>query len=77
MAAYCLSNETAYLLTVARRPGFILTFGPNADFLCPERPCRDDRSGQFTVSCSVSLCSVLGSIEFITYSEDAMQLVDH
>ena len=36
----------------------------------------DDRSGPFTVSCSVPQGSVLGLMEFISYTEDVVELCD-
>jgi len=36
----------------------------------------DDRSGSFTVCCSVPQGSVLGLIEFISYTEDVVELFD-
>ena len=36
----------------------------------------DDRSGPFTVSCSVPQGSVRGPIEFISYTEDVVELFD-
>jgi len=37
---------------------------------------EDDRSGPFTVCCSVPQGSVLGLIEFISYTEDVVELFD-
>jgi len=36
----------------------------------------DDRSGPFTVCCSVLQGSVLGPIEFVSYTEDVVKLFD-
>jgi len=36
----------------------------------------DDRSGRFAVCCSVPQGSVLGPIEFVSYTEDVAELFD-